>query len=218
MNRIEGKISIRKYLPEDRPALRDIAYSTAFMGDSAEIFCDDKEVLADLLTMYFTDYEPESCFVGVADDKVVGYLIGARDEDRLNKKMLSRIIPGTVVKMFRRGTFLRAKNISFLLRMIWSSLKGEFLMPDYSKNYPAILHINILERFRSSGLGAQLVGTYKEYLKVSGVGGVHLVTMSEKAGQFFEKMGFSVLFQGKRTYLEYGHRRPVKAYVYGQKL
>lgn len=56
-------IIIRPFRKDDRESVRRISCETAFWGKNRKnIFADD-EILADALTMYFTDYEPESCFV-----------------------------------------------------------------------------------------------------------------------------------------------------------
>ena len=38
----------------------------------------DRELFADYLTSYYTDIEPESCFVLEQNGRVVGYLLGSR--------------------------------------------------------------------------------------------------------------------------------------------
>ena len=43
-------IVIRKYKREDRQAVRDIAWETAFMGKPADVFFSDREIFADFLT------------------------------------------------------------------------------------------------------------------------------------------------------------------------
>lgn len=210
-------MTIRKYRQEDRSAVRDIAYRTAFMGEPADVFFDDSEVLSDILTAYFTDYEPGSSFVVETGKGIAGYLIGSTDEKAVNRKMATAIIPRAVWKAFRRGTIFRKKNLRFLIKILWGAVQGEFSLPDYSRQYPAILHININAGFRDAGIGSRLITQFKEYLKEKHVPGVHLITMSEKAGCFFVKQGFSLLHKGRRRYFSDRHA-VVSAYVYGQTL
>ena len=61
---------IRKYKKEDKKSVRRIACDTAFMGEPCEKFFNGRDFLADILILYFTDYEPESCFVAELNDKV----------------------------------------------------------------------------------------------------------------------------------------------------
>ncbi len=76
---------IRPYQGKDREAIRKIAFDTAFMGEPAEVFFTDQEVLADILTDYFTDHEPESLFVAESGGAIVGYLLGAKDSARVSR-------------------------------------------------------------------------------------------------------------------------------------
>ena len=55
------------------------------------------------------------------------------------------------------------------------------------------------------------------FLKEKGVRGLHFGTFSEEAKNFFLKSGFTVLFQGKRTYLESYLGKELNFYVFGWK-
>ena len=134
---------IRKYNSRDRSAVRRICCETALMGEPSAIFFDDDEIFADALTAYFTDYEPESCFVAEYGNKVIGYLLGAKDVRRMDKIFADKIAMPLLIKALRRGALIRKKNVKFLSRVLLSLVKGEFKGPAFSKDYPATLHINI---------------------------------------------------------------------------
>ncbi|HZB09999.1 MAG TPA: hypothetical protein VE525_12915 [Rubrobacter sp.] len=69
-------VDVRRFVADDRAAVRDISYRTGFMGESAESFWRHMEYWADLWTSYYTDQEPEALYVATMDDSVVGYLAG----------------------------------------------------------------------------------------------------------------------------------------------
>ena len=194
-------VVIRQYTTKDRPMIRQISCKTAFMGEPSAVFFDDDEIFADALTVYFTDYEPESCFVAEYDDKVVGYLLGAKDVRRMDKIFTDKIAMPLFIKVLRRGVLIRKKNVKFLSRVILSLVKGEFKTPAFSKDYPATLHININKDCRMAGIGSKLINAYLDYLRAQEVKGVHFATMSDKAGQFFSKLNFQLLFQGGEVLL-----------------
>lgn len=73
---LNNNIFIRKFNNCDRKDIRRISCDTAFLEESRKVFFDDDEILADALTLYFTDYEPDSCFVAVKNDKIIGYIKG----------------------------------------------------------------------------------------------------------------------------------------------
>lgn len=210
--------SIRKYRAEDRAAVRAIACLTALMGEPGAGFFDDDEIMADALTLYFTDYETESCFVAECDGRVIGYVFGAKDVRSMQRVVKDKIVRPLLIKAFRRGTFLRIKNLKFLFHVMLSALKGEFRMPSFSMKYPATLHINIIREHRGVGLGARMIDMYLTYLKAQAVKGVHFATMSEKAGQFYTKHCFQLLFQGHRSYYRYFLAQDVSNYIYGMRL
>lgn len=209
---------IRQYRKEDRAFVRDIAWNTAFMGKPADIFFCDREILTDFLTMYFTDYEPHSCFIALVDNTVIGYLLGAKDVVAMKTVLKTKIFIHLVLKFFINGTIFVKKNMVFIFQCLLSFLKGEFREPVFSKQYAACLHINIKEGFRNSGIGTKLISAYLDYLTKEKTGGVHLATMSEKAGRFFTKQGFDLLYKGHRSYFRYILGRDMPVCIFGKKL
>lgn len=192
---------IRAYIPSDRPAVRRISYETSFLG-RPEVFQIDPETVADVLTAYYTDLEPESTFVACVDGEVVGYLTGTLDAVRMNRRMAWREIPVLAARALVRGAFFRRSSWRLLGRFLRSWRRGEFHTSDFLRDYPAGLHINLSEGARGSGLGAGLIQQFCAYASGRGVKGVHCGTMSEEARAFFEKQGFQVIWQGRRSYLD----------------
>jgi ribosomal protein S18 acetylase RimI-like enzyme len=193
-------IKIRKYVKNDRESVRRISCDTAFFGEPVENFFESRDFIADFLTAYYTDYEPQSCFVAVAKNKIVGYLIGTTNEAKMVKTFFLKILPKTFFKSFFKGVFFKRKNILFFWWNIFSFLKGQFFPAVDLKNYPALLHINFSAEYRGMGLGSILLKSYLDYLNNEKVSGVHLTTHSEKACKFFEKNNFKLLLKTKRSY------------------
>ncbi len=217
MNPIAEQVMIRPYAPQDRPGIRKISYDTSFLGKADELF-DEPELLADALTLYFTDSEPQSCFVAEEKGVVVGYLIGAKNEREMETVSWVKIYPRLFWVAIIRGLFFRYKTFRFLRGVIASAFKSEFRAPDFSQEYPAILHINIAKDFRGGGIGAKLIQVYCEYLKKNGVRAVRAATMSEPAKNFFEHCGFRVLFMTRRSYLHYYFRKDIPVYILGKQI
>lgn len=212
---MEGYI-IRKYEKKDRNCVRDIAWNTAFRGEPASAFFSDKEILADFLTLYFTDYEPESCFVAEAKGRVIGYLIGAKDTAILNQILQLKIVPRLLIKGIINCTFLKKKNLIFFFQCLLSFLKGEFRMPCFYSSYPATLHINLEPGFRRKGVGSRLIAAYLTYLNKEGMVGVNLATISEEGSWFFKARGFNLLHQGRRSYFRYILYKDIPLYIFGK--
>jgi ribosomal protein S18 acetylase RimI-like enzyme len=208
---------VRNYQESDRNSIRSIAYDTALMGESADLFFDGREILADFLTVYFTDYEPQSCFVTEMNNNVIGYLLGAKSEKRQNTTFI-KIIPRLIIKAFFRGAPFRVKNMKFSFHIFVSALRGEFTLPDCTKLYPALLHINIDKKYRGLGIGRKLIETYVDYLKRENITGVHLITKSENAVNFFKKMGFEVFHKTRLSYLRYLLKKDIECYILVKKI
>jgi GNAT superfamily N-acetyltransferase len=209
---------IRNFRPEDRESIRDIAWETAFLGESAGIFFSGKEILADFLTLYFTDYEPDSCFVAESANRVQGYLIGSTDCRTLASTFKNKILTGLLIKFIFSGAVFRSKNMKMILAFFRSFLKGEFKMKEIIEDYPATLHINLKKDFRGKGIGARLISAFEEYLRGKKVKGVYLATMSSTAGTFFRKQGFSLFAQYRRSYFRHVSGQDIFVYIYVKKL
>jgi len=212
------EIIVRKFKAADRESVRDIAWETAFIGEPADAFFSGKEILADFLTLYFTDYEPDSCFVVVVGSRVVGYLIGSQDSLRLASTFKNKILAGLLGKFIFSGAIFRRKNLRVIFSFFLSLLKGEFNIAEARISYPAVLHINLRKDFRGRGAGERLILAFEQYLRNQGSRGMHLATVSQRAGIFFRKQGFSLLSRYRRSYFRYLLGKDIKVHIYGKKL
>jgi len=213
-----NEIIIRRYEKNDRSFIRDISWDTAFMGEPADIFFSSKKILSDFLTLYFTDYEPKSCFSAEYNGKVIGYLIGAKNTTVLNKVFQLRILSRLLIQIVSSGILLKKKNLILFSNFLISYLRQEFEIPDFSKDYPATLHINLDKNWRSLHAGSRLIAAYLGYLTEEKISGVYLATASDKAAGFFERQGFVLLYKGRRSYFRYLLHRDMPIYIYGKKL
>jgi len=214
---MSADLSIRKYLPGDRETLRRIAYETALFG-KPELFVNDKEILADALTLYFTDYEPESCFVVTHGKDVVGYLTGTVDALRMNKISRTKIMVSLFFKALKRRLLWKRTFVKFTWQALLSYIKGEFRNHNYHAEYPALFHINLDEQFRNEGLGSRLIKEFENYLQDKHVRGILVGTISDRAKIFFMKNGYRILFKTRRSYLVHELNTIYSYYILGKNL
>lgn len=215
---INPDIKIRKFESTDTQNVRKIFHDTAFLGEPASLFFEGREVFSDALTLYFTNYEPQSCFVADINSKIVGCLVGAKNKIVMERIFKAKIAPGLFYKAIRDRIFLNKKNIIFILSCCWDAMRGRLVAPDFTKEYPAILHINVSREFRGQNIGSRLISSYLDYLRGEGISGVHLATMSEAAAKFFSGLGFKLLHTGKRSYFRPVLHKDIPLYIYGMKL
>lgn len=210
------EVKIRSYQEGDQKAIREISIESSIFSEHRNAVFDD-EILADLMTAYFTDYEPTSCFVAEKEGHVIGYLLGTKDIHKMQGKLKGRIIPGVVKDIFRKDQLFRKKNLMFIKNIVFSYLKGEFKVPDFSREYPATLHVNVASQSRGQNVGSYLVNYFLEFLKKERVSGIHFGVLSERAKKFFLKLDFEVLFTGKYTFLNYLTGENLPHYIMGKR-
>lgn len=191
MNTEGDRVHIRPYEPRDREAIRTICCDTADCGEPVENFFPDREVFADLLTAYYTDREPESCWVGDCGGAVAGYVTGCLDTRRFVRVMALGIAPRLLIKVFRRDVLRYPQSREFVRSNLRLWLRGRAKGISLDE-YPSHLHVNLKPGFRSKGLGGELVARFLEQAKAAGSPGAHANVRedSERARKFFEKLGF----------------------------
>jgi len=213
-------IIVRSYQSQDREAVRKIACDTADMGEPVENFFGDREVVADLLTRYYTDYESESLWVAEYEGKVIGYLTGCLDSRRYFRVMAWRLVPQIVIKSILRGVFLRQDTLRLFRATIKTGWLGGFRRRIPLDKYPAHLHMNVQKGFRSQDVGKRLVERFIEQVEVRGLCGVHLAVREDnvRARKFFEHLGFIELSRYPTVYTRKGPHNIVYVIAYGKEI
>lgn len=213
-------IEIKKYFaPEDRRFIRELSCDTAFWGEPVEKFFDCREIIADALTLYYTEYEKESIFIAEIEGKKAGYLVGCKDIRRYKRVLTTKILPLLLLKSIIKAPIIcKRKNILFLFYCAVSFFKKEFFSSNLSDDYPATLHINVDIKYRNKGVGGKLINEYINYLKKIGITGIHITTFSPSAVKFFEKNGFTVLHRKKITCFNYLSYKDIYRFIMGRKL
>jgi ribosomal protein S18 acetylase RimI-like enzyme len=211
---------IRPYQPRDRAGLRQICCDTADAGQPVERFFPDRVVFGDLLTNYYTEYEPQSTFIADNDGEVVGYLAGCLDTTRFKQVMAWRVVPPVLVKAVFRGTLWHPQTVRLLRPNLPMWLKGGYRDSASLDGYPAHLHVNVREGFRGQHLGQRLVETFCERARAAGVQGVHAGVSAEnpRSCHFFEEQGFVELHRERRFRKPDNPSHLVESIIYGKKL
>jgi GNAT superfamily N-acetyltransferase len=185
-------LHIRPYEPRDRAAVRKICADTADAGQPVERFFPDREVIADLLTNYYTEFEPQSAFVADNGSGAVGYLMGCLDTKRFTRVEVWRIAPLVLVKALVRGTLWHPQAVRLFRANIGIWLTSGRRSGPTLDEYPAHLHINLQDGFRGQRGGQRLVEAFFARARAAGVRGVHagVSANNPRACHFFEGLGF----------------------------
>lgn len=211
---------IRLYQSRDRAAIRQICCDTADKGEPVERFFQDREIFADLLTRYYTDFEPQETWVVESNGQVRGYLTGCLDTRRYRQRMAWKIIPAAVIRALGRGTFLHPQTWRVLGAGVRTFWMGGFQPHTWLDDYPAHLHINILKELRGRELGQRLMEKFIEDARGKKLKGIHLVTRGDNtpAQRFFERLGFKALARRQTSRLDHADHLPQESIIYGKKL
>lgn len=176
----------RKFKKKDLEGVRKIATSTVTGYPRSDL-----QLVTDLLTEYYTNYEPEHMLVAEKEEKVVGYLSGCFDSARCRWIKGTRVIPKAIIKALIRGEVGR-KEVRYLGSFIYVAAHGG-LRSSPPTGYPAHFHINIAEGWREHGIGTELVEEFLSLLRNNDVAGVHVRVRknAKRASRFFQSLGFT---------------------------
>ena len=101
---------IRAYERRDRAAVRHLCCETALRGEPVDSLFSDREVVADLLTRYYTDHEAQACWVAEGDGRVVGYLTGCLDRRRYLWVHSACVVPRASLQAIASGALCRRET------------------------------------------------------------------------------------------------------------
>lgn len=183
---------IRKSCLQDLPYLYDICLRTGNAGKDATDLFEDKFMLGSYYAAPYVIHSPEDCFVVVENGQVCGYILSAKHSNDFYAWMSKNWLP-QLAENYKNGFVPKSENEKNLLETIMKCERVK--LNSWIEEYPAHLHIDILDCMQGKGVGKQLMNTLLEHLKSEKVPGLHLGVdiKNENAVAFYKKMGFSVL-------------------------
>lgn len=213
-------IVIRLYASGDRASVRRICQDTADRGGPVTGFYPDGELVADLVTRYYTDIEPRYSWVAEAEGRVIGYVTAALDTHAFRRTLNWRIGPWAVLKAIGRG--------ALFTRPAWNMLRAAFKPrgqkviphPPLPPAYPAHVHLNIAEGFRGHHVGERLMEAALAQMAARGIPGVHAGVRADnpRACAFFEHMDFQAIGHYDVILPTQGGSQVVRNTLYGRRL
>jgi len=198
-------VMVRNFKPSDREAVREIACDTADRGNPVDNFLSDREIAADLLTRYYTDFEPESAWVAEMDGAITGYIIGSVRPMYYDAITMWRIYPSAFIRALFRNPQSRADIWSLARPALTAVFSESGVSAKILKDFPAHLHINLRPESRGNHIGRKLVEKFEDHVTKSGLKGIHARVREDNAGgrHFFESLGFACAVTSKPITLRY---------------
>lgn len=169
------KMGIVKYEPKYKQQVQNVCIS-----QSTSRYKDDNAKKA-TLALYCDPYiDKEICLILKNDlDEVCGYILCAKD-----------------LKAYEKNAYpyyLTLKELDEVKTERFSNANRE--LERFYPEYPAHIHIDILEEYTGNGVGSKLMNALFEVLKEEKVPGICVLvdTNNKRAVRFYEKMGFKAV-------------------------
>lgn len=199
--------TVRPYESLDRKAVRWLCCQTGFLGKPIDPVFEDRELFADYLTSYYTDIEPESCFVLEHEGKVKGYLLGSRRPLRQQLHSFTHNLRLFAIGMWRYPRYNPATRefIHWILRNSWKEVPA-------APRRTAHFHFNVLPEAQSFAGTHVMMNSYFDYLRTKGEKAVfgQMVTFESRRGaRVLERFGFHVIEKREITKWRNKHPEPV---------
>jgi hypothetical protein len=202
------RFEIRNFcLKTDRARVRELCCETGFLGKPIDPVFEDRQLFADYLTAYYTDWEPESAFVLLVDGEIRGYLLGSRQPFRQQIYNFYNNIALFLRGLFRyRGYNAASKKfVRWILTQAWREVPA-------APRRTAHFHINLLPDARQVATTRAIMDAYLKYLHEHGekkVFGQMVVFEDRRSTKMFERYGFRVLNKMEITKYRELHPEPV---------
>ncbi|MDD5349064.1 MAG: hypothetical protein PHQ12_02515 [Chthoniobacteraceae bacterium] len=203
------QFQIRKFQPGDRARVRALCCETGFLGNPIDPVFEDRELFADYLTAYYTDWEPQSSFVLLVDGEIRGYLLGSRFPLRQQIYNVYQNASLFLRGLFRFPRYNAASKafVKWILSTAWREVPA-------SPRRCAHFHINLLADARNIPTTRAIMDAYLAYLHEAGEKQVYgqMVTFESRRGfKMFERYGFRVL--NKSRISKYDNLYPEPVYL-----
>ncbi len=198
--------TIRQVRAGDRDAIYDICLRTSDAGGDGRHLYADPELPGHVWAGAYVALEPEHGFVVVdAEDRAIGYILGALDSVRFEERLEAQWWP-SLRRRYRTGTGTGTGT--------GAGLPGEriarYLINHPARadaavvaDYPSHLHIDLLPEAQGHGDGRRLVDRLLASLRDGGSIGVHLgvATRNVEAVGFYRALGFEELSHDDRHHV-----------------
>jgi len=190
-----SQASIRPYRQTDLDDLYRICLQTGNRGEDATSMFDDPRILGHVFAAPYGLFEPSLAFVAEDELGVGGYIVGALDSRAFEKRLEAEWWPALRDRYPAPPSDLPPDQWTPDQRAA-GSIHVPLTVPDeLAEDYPSHLHINLVSRLQSQGLGRQLMNMLVRALRERGSVGLHFFVWpaNQRAIGFYRHLGFTVI-------------------------
>jgi ribosomal protein S18 acetylase RimI-like enzyme len=187
--------SIRPYRDSDLDDLYRICLLTGDAGQDATSMFGDPQILGHVFAAPYGLFEPSLAFVAEDEAGVGGYVVGALDSRAFAERLEADWWPALRDRYPAPPPELAPDQWTPDQRTAAFIHVPPGVPDELAKDYPSHLHINLLPRLQSQGLGRQLMDTLIRALREQGSVGVHFFVWpaNQRAVGFYQHLGFTMI-------------------------
>ena len=156
---------------------------------------EDPRILGDVFAAPYGLFEPSLAFVAEDELGVGGYVVGALDSRAFEKRLEADWWPGLRERYPPPPSDVPPDQWTPDQR--WAGfIHVPLTVPEeLAERYPSHLHINLVSRLQSQGLGRRMMSTLVRALRGQGSAGVHFFVWpaNQRAVGFYRHLGFTVV-------------------------
>ncbi|HEX5013301.1 MAG TPA: GNAT family N-acetyltransferase [Candidatus Limnocylindrales bacterium] len=180
---------IRRAALYDLPGAYRVCIRTGDAGADATSLYEDPDLLGHVFVGPYIVGERELALVVTDDEGIAGYCLAARDTRAFAAWAERDWWP------LLRTTFPRGRAGSADAEVVALFHDPPVAPPGIVEDYPAHLHIDLLDRVRGGGWGRRLIERQLDQLRSAGVEACHLTVAAtnDNAIAFYEHLGWNVL-------------------------
>jgi len=184
---------VRPYRDNDLDDLYRICLQTGDGGRDATSMFDDPRLLGHVFAAPYGLFEPSLAFVAEDAAGVGGYIVGALDSRAFAKRLEAGWWPALRDRYPAPPSGLRPDQWTPAQRVARFIHVPLTVPAELAEDYPSHLHINLVPRLQSRGLGRQLMNTLMRALRERGSAGLHLFVWpgNQRAVGFYRHLGFT---------------------------
>ena len=185
--------SVRGFRSGDLDNLYRICLLTADNGQDGSHLFHDPRLPGEVYAAAYAVFEPSLAFVAEDQIGVGGYIVATLDSVRFEQRLEQDWWPA-LRERYPEPSLDMADSLS---RQERTALRGIHrpwtTVAELAERFPSQLHISLLPRMQSRGLGRQLMMTLVTTLRAQGSPGLHFWVGSgnQRAAGFYQHLGFT---------------------------
>jgi ribosomal protein S18 acetylase RimI-like enzyme len=186
---------VRPYRASDLDDLYRICLQTGDSGEDATSMFEDPRILGHVFAAPYGLFEPSLAFVAEDELGVGGYVVGALDSKAFEKRLGTDWWPALRDRYSAPPSEIPSDQWTPDQRaagFIHAPLK---VPDDLAEHYPSHLHVNLVPRLQSQGLGRLLMDTLMCALREQESVGLHFFVWltNQRAIGFYRHLGFTMI-------------------------